>query len=292
MADGKPTSSDPQQQYGATTYGFVNPQEQPKLPTYDDATKAGETSRVDEEAYGSTVYGGIMISDCTDASLRAAFICKVYAILCFQLLITFGIVCVFTFVEPVKNYVNGTSNPDSNGWWIMLVVAMCVFLVVYIVIICCKTVRRKVPYNYIFLTIFSMATGYMMGVIASLVDSIAVVQAMCCLAVICFMMTMFGCQTRIPLGAIFIAIFTLSITAFSFAIMAIFTWNNLMPTVYATIVVAIFSLILLVDTWLITNSGHHEVLMEEYVFCALILYVDIIYIFMYLLMILGGSARN
>ena len=39
MADGKPTSSDPQQQYGATTYGFVNPQEQPKLPTYDDATK-------------------------------------------------------------------------------------------------------------------------------------------------------------------------------------------------------------------------------------------------------------
>ena len=43
---------------------------------------------------------------------------------------------------------------------------------------------------------------------------------------------------------------------------------------------------------MILNSGHHEVLMEEYVFCALILYIDMVYIFLYLLMLLGGSARN
>jgi len=278
--------------YGGVTYGFVNPEEQQaKLPTYDDATK-DQPIRVDEECPDfSTDYTGMKITDC-DLALKHGFIAKVYAILSFQLVITFGIVAVFSFVTPVRNYVSITENTDSNAPLIIYITSLVLFIVVYIFIICCKGARRKVPYNYMFIALFSAVTGCMLGSLASMFDTTAVAQAMCCLAGICFLMTLFGCQTRIPLGAIFIAIFTLSITAFSFAIMSIFTYNYLWPTVYATIAVAIFSLILLVDTWLITNSNHHEILMEEYVFCSLILYVDIIYIFMYLLMILGGSARN
>ncbi|XP_063722288.1 uncharacterized protein LOC134848703 [Symsagittifera roscoffensis] len=279
-----------------TTIGFVDPQ-QSSPPNYDDATKddAAAEPRGDLEVdYYPNNYADThcKISQCTDAALRQGFICKVYAILSFQLLVTFGIVALFAFVRPVREFINGDSDSSSNWPLIMLGVAFGVFIVVYIVIICSKTVRRRVPYNYIFLTIFSVATGYMLGILASVMNQVAVAESMACLALICFCMTLFGCQTKIALGPIFIVLFTLSVAALSLAIMSIWTYNNMMPSVYAALIVALFSLILLVDTWLIINSGHHDVMMEEYVFCALMLYVDIIYIFLYLLMLLGGSSRN
>lgn len=275
--------------------GFVDPGTAYAPPPYSAEAdpKPGQNLERDQESIDNYDPMYLKISDCTNASLRAAFISKVYALLFLQLLITFGIVSVFSFVNEVKDFVSGSGKyADSDTWWILLIVALCVYLLVYIVIVCCTAARRKVPYNYIFLIIFSLATGYMLGAVASLFDTMAVVQAMAATLTICVCMTFFGCQERIPLGGIFIAAFSLSISLLTFSILALFTYNPWSTTIYATLAVALFSLILLIDTYLIMNGGRHDVFMEEYVFCSLILYLDIINIFIYMLMILGGSSRN
>ena len=65
---------------------------------------------MDEEAYGSTVYGGIMISDCTDASLRAAFICKViFHFTHSSLPISYNYTCTI-FIPVMCAYFNSAQN--------------------------------------------------------------------------------------------------------------------------------------------------------------------------------------
>ncbi|KAG7227340.1 hypothetical protein INR49_000345 [Caranx melampygus] len=79
-------------------------------------------------------------------SIRHAFIRKVYLILASQLLVTTGLVAVFTFVEPVRYFVR--KNPAV--YW----ASYGVYIVTHLVLVCCKGPRRKFPWNVILLSIF------------------------------------------------------------------------------------------------------------------------------------------
>ncbi|KAG7465386.1 caspase 8 [Solea senegalensis] len=79
-------------------------------------------------------------------SIRHAFIRKVYLILACQLLITTAIVGVFTFVEPVKYFIQR----NQALYW----ASYAVYFVTHMVLVCCKGPRRKFPWNIILLLIF------------------------------------------------------------------------------------------------------------------------------------------
>jgi len=52
--------------------------------------------------------------------------------------------------------------------------------------------------------------------------------------------------------------------------------------------VLLFGMYLVIDTQLIIGQGRHSLGIDDYVLGALILYIDIIMIFVYLLQLLGG----
>ncbi|XP_042074471.1 protein lifeguard 3 isoform X3 [Haplochromis burtoni] len=79
-------------------------------------------------------------------SVRHAFIRKVYLILSAQLAVTFSVVAVFTFVDPVRIFV--ISYPGI--YWASFVV----YFVVYCILICCKEPRRRFPWNLVLLGVF------------------------------------------------------------------------------------------------------------------------------------------
>ncbi|XP_056409124.1 protein lifeguard 3-like, partial [Hyla sarda] len=93
-----------------------------------------------------------------DKVVRHAFIRKVYAIIALQLLVTVGIIAIFTFVEPVYTFVR--KNPA------VYYVSYAVFFVSYIVLACCPGPRRRFPWNVILLSIFTLAMSFMTGTIA------------------------------------------------------------------------------------------------------------------------------
>ncbi|TFJ95643.1 relA-associated inhibitor [Platysternon megacephalum] len=93
-----------------------------------------------------------------DKKVRHVFIRKVYTIISVQLLVTVGIIAVFTFVSPVRNFVQRN-----------IAVYYCsyaVFLVTYLVLACCQGPRRRFPWNLILLSIFTLAMAFMTGAIA------------------------------------------------------------------------------------------------------------------------------
>merc|ERR1712029_926248 len=163
----------------------------------------------------------------SEKSVRLGFIRKVYSILCMQLVVTMGIIGIFT-VEKVKLY--SAQHPEM--WWIALVI----MLVSIISLACCEGVRRKTPHNFIFLGLFTLAEGFMLGAVTSTYDANEVLMAVGVCTAITLALTVFAFQTKVDftaMGGVLIAVLMVFIL---FGLIAIFLPNSrTLNLVYASI---------------------------------------------------------
>lgn len=220
-----------------------------------------------------------------DKNVRRLFIRKVFITLGLQLLVTFGIVCIFTFVDGVTQFVQA----NQGIYW----AAYAVFLVVYFILVCCGDVRRKHPTNIIFLMIFTLAFSYMVGMISTFYSTKSVVIALGVTVVVCGAVILFSMQTKFDFTKCGGLLFVLSMVLFLFGFITIFTYsyNWYIDVVYGALGALLFSLFLAFDTQLIMGGKRYELDPEEYIYGALNLYIDVIYIFLFLLQIIGGSSK-
>lgn len=219
----------------------------------------------------------------SDKNVRRVFIRKVFLLLSLQLLVTFGIVCVFTFVDSIKTWLR--ANP---GWYYA---AYGVFLVLYIVLVCVESARRKHPINLIMLSVFTLALSYMTGTIAAFYNTQAVITALGVTAIVCFTVMLFSIQTRFDFTKCSGLLFVLVMVLFLFGFITIFTYryNWYLHIVYGCLGALVFTLFLAFDTQLVMGGRKHELDPEEYVYGALTLYIDIVYIFLFILSIFGAG---
>ncbi|GFS21353.1 protein lifeguard 3-like isoform X1 [Elysia marginata] len=240
--------------YGQPGYGQPQPQTQP-MGTAD--TEAAVPKYQDGAQFGNSF---------SDKALRRGFIRKVYLILFTQLAVTFGIICLFVFCKPVKDYV------QDNIWVYM--VAYGLFIVLYITLICCKNVRRKSPGNFICLGLFTLAFSYLVGTISSFHDTGIVLMAAGITAAVCLAISIFAMQTKID---------------FTMCSGLLFVLCMIMNCVYGGLAALLFGLFLIYDTQQVMGGRKYELSPEEYISGALQLYIDVVYIF---IIILGFSGNN
>ncbi|KRY55958.1 Protein lifeguard 1, partial [Trichinella britovi] len=266
-------------QYGYSQGGY------PSYPPYPQTENAGVySSHPAAENHGEDPKFGFGFSD---KSIRQGFIRKVFLILTAQLMVVTAMVAMFTYNDGVKGFVR------RNLWthWLALVT----FLVTYIVIGCCNNVRRRYPGNIICLAVLTLALGYITGTTASFYDSQTVILAIliCCLC--CGAVVIFSMQTKYDFTACLGVVFMLSMGLFLFGILAtIFTLAFRAPivhVVYAGFAAVIFLIYLAIDVQMVVGGKRFEISPEDYVFAAVQLLVDIVYIFLYLLEIIGYSKN-
>ncbi|KAF4796931.1 Protein lifeguard 3 [Turdus rufiventris] len=235
--------------------------------------------------------------DWDDRKVRHAFIRKVYAIISVQLLVTVGIISVFTFVEPVKSFVRRNAA--------IYYASYAVFLVTYLVLACCQGPRRRFPWNIILLSIFTLAMGLMTGTIASMYQTKAVLIAMLITAIVAIVVTIFCFQTKARRGmhpvlrsvgqvdftscpGLFCVLgIVVMVTGIITAIVLSFKYVPWLHMLYAAIGAIAFTLFLAYDTQLVLGNRKNTLSPEEYVYGALTIYTDIIYIFTFILQIVG-----
>ncbi|XP_041046306.1 protein lifeguard 2a isoform X2 [Carcharodon carcharias] len=174
--------------------------------------------------------------------IRHMFIQKVYAILMAQLMVTFGIVAVFTFCEPVRQYVRNNR--------ILYYASFGVFIITYLILVCCTGIRRRHPWNLILLALFFDFTS---------------------------------CH-----GLMFGLMMVLFITGLIMVFTVPFGYLPWLQTFYAGLGAIVFTMFLAYDTQLLLGNKRYSLSPEEHVFGALCLYTDIIYIFMFLLQLFGS----
>ncbi|XP_034558145.1 transmembrane BAX inhibitor motif containing 1a [Notolabrus celidotus] len=222
-----------------------------------------------------------------DMSIRHTFIRKVYMILAAQLLLTTAIVAVFTFVEPVKYFVQR----NQAIYW----ASYGVYFITHMVLVCCKGPRRKFPWNIILLLIFTLAMSYMTGSVSSFYNTKAVFLALGITAVVCIAVTIFCFQTKVDFtkcqGLFCVLGIVMFVTGIITAIVLSFKYMLWLHMLYAGMGAIAFTMFLAYHTQLLLGNRKHSISPEEYVFAALSIYVDIVQIFLFLLQIIGATTK-
>uniref|UniRef100_A0A3P8YEL7 Transmembrane BAX inhibitor motif containing 1b n=1 Tax=Esox lucius TaxID=8010 RepID=A0A3P8YEL7_ESOLU len=219
-------------------------------------------------------------------SIRHAFIRKVYLVLAAQLIVTVSVVAVFTFVDEVRVFV--IRNPAL--YWTSFVV----YFVTYCILVCCKGPRRRFPWNFVLLALFTLAMSYMTGTISSYYDTKAVFITIGITATVCIVVTIFCFQTKVDFtscGGLFCVLaIVVMVTGIITAIVLSFKYVPWLHMLYAAIGAVVYTLFLAYNTQLLIGNRELSLSPEEYVFGALSLYVDIVQIFIFLLQLVGVSS--
>lgn len=174
----------------------------------------------------------------------------------------------------------------------MYYVSYAVFIVTYLILVCCQGPRRRFPWNIILLTIFTLALGFMTGAISSMYETKAVIIAMIITAVVSISVTIFCFQTKVDFtsctGLICVLGIVLAVTGAVTSIVLFFEYIYWLHMVYAGLGAICFTLFLAYDTQLVLGNRKHTISPEDYITGALQIYTDIVYIFTFVLQLVGN----
>jgi FtsH-binding integral membrane protein len=246
-----------------------------------------------QQGYQQSGQHGFEISDegmklgTSPPEVRNGFIRKVYSLLTVQLIATTMIV-----------YAISTQSFEWRRQWnfVALAANVMTIAVLFGVTCCCREVARRFPLNYVFLFAVTLGIGISTGFAAATYTKDSVVMAFLTTAAVVFVLTAYACLTKTDftgMGPYLIAA-VMTLMAFGFVMMlfSMFTGDPVDPTLhklYACAGALIFSLYIVYDTQLIVGGTHKkcEFSVDDYVFAALSLYLDIINLFLFLLEIMG-----
>ncbi|XP_062974738.1 protein lifeguard 3-like [Elgaria multicarinata webbii] len=242
-------------------------------PPYDESTSGAEVLTDDRSCIEE---GGFRIAYWVEKNVRQAFIRKVYSIITFQILLTVGIIAIFTFVAPVNGYVKNHIE--------LYYVSYIVFFITYLVLVFWRTIQRRFPWNIILMTIFTMAMGYMLGTIASMHNTRVVILAMTITAIITIVVTIFSFQTKVDLttwtGFFCILAIVVMVTGIFTTVVLTCNYVYWLDMLYSALCAIAFTLFLAYDTQLLLGNKRFAISPEDYIFGAIQIYVDVIYIFL------------
>jgi len=220
------------------------------------------------------------LSDLQPEETRKGFIRKVYGILSVQMLVTVLMIIPFYTLPDLKVFV--VMNPGVI-WaaFISTIVFMCV-------ISCNPQLAREFPYNYYLLGGFTLCEAFLLGV--TLVHQNGVFLAAIVTAIVVIALTLFAVFTEMDFSGMSPYLLCALLGCL---VLGIFAWVLQIPALtsfYAGCCAVVFSMYLVHDTQTIVGGKHvtYQISVDDYVFAALVLYLDIINLFLYILHLVGG----
>ena len=181
--------------------------------------------------------------------------------------------------------------PEQVGLlWTALILGICI----EISLVCCKGVARKSPTNMILLALFTLCWTYVIGAICALYSAEVVLTAALMTMVLSISLMVYAyftktdfttcCGPFVCWGLLLIMTISMLMSVIS---MLVFSYTATWYPFAAGFGVIVGGLFLLIDTQLIVGGRRHELSIDDYVLGALMLYLDIIYIFLELLKLFG-----
>ena len=217
-----------------------------------------------------------------EVSDQMKFVRKVYAILACQLSLTAGFILIVQTSDSTRKFCQ--TNIALN--WVMFSVSI---ISMYALVYCFS---RKVPHNYILLFLFTASETYMIGGLTAFYDQQVVIMAGLCTALVTISLTIYAMRTKVKIEVfmamafvVYLAMLPIIIIGWAIGMRALWVLYNVLGLIF-------YSLYLIIDTSLITgnmkSSGGVAISLDDYILGAMILYIDIIMIFLYLLRIFGS----
>eukprot|EP00326_Haptolina_ericina_P011091 CAMPEP_0181226000 /NCGR_PEP_ID=MMETSP1096-20121128/32016_1 /TAXON_ID=156174 ORGANISM="Chrysochromulina ericina, Strain CCMP281" /NCGR_SAMPLE_ID=MMETSP1096 /ASSEMBLY_ACC=CAM_ASM_000453 /LENGTH=309 /DNA_ID=CAMNT_0023319299 /DNA_START=20 /DNA_END=949 /DNA_ORIENTATION=- len=220
-----------------------------------------------------------------DQMWRKAFISKVYGIMSAQLFITFVISCSMMKFGG-RDLIMWVSR---DGSWTFT--TSIVLMITTLIGLMCN--RKRYPCNLILLLVFTVTMSFMVGLTctqyAAAGLSTLVIEAFALTSIIFIGLTLFTIQSKIDFSFFGAGLGVALLALLMWGWFAMFAFPSFMfSQVYALAGSVIFSLYVVYDTWLITQTLSYD----EYIVGAINLYLDFINLFLMILRLLTTGARE
>uniref|UniRef100_T1KFR4 Protein lifeguard 1 n=1 Tax=Tetranychus urticae TaxID=32264 RepID=T1KFR4_TETUR len=241
---------------------------------YGATSESIESARLADAELGS-------YSAFTDKAVRLGFIRKVLGIVTIQLIITILIGTVFFLSDDVREFTY------YNSWMIWL--ALIVSFASLISLTCCN-ISRSFPGNLICLTLFTLAQAITIGFYSSFAHGDILFAAVLLTTVLVVALIAFACQTRIDFTVATGIVYLCTIALLLFGLACIIFPNKITLLIYASLGALLFSFWLVIDIQMILGRNSvYQFSPEDYILASIIIYQDIINIFINILDILTHS---
>ena len=208
------------------------------------------------------------------------FVRKVYTILAIQLSVTAA------WVAIVQTSLNKWVY-DNPALYIIAAVGS---IVLFCMIICCF--GRQHPTNLILLGLFTMCEAHMVAGLCSRYKDNTVIMAALATALVTISLTIYAMRTKTEIQVFVALAFVVYLAMFPLLIICLIVHIKPLYILYCCLGLIFYSLYLIIDTIIICGKEKHNgIAMDhnDYVIGALMLYLDIIMIFIYILRLLGES---
>eukprot|EP00418_Pyrodinium_bahamense_P036487 CAMPEP_0179208900 /NCGR_PEP_ID=MMETSP0796-20121207/104182_1 /TAXON_ID=73915 /ORGANISM="Pyrodinium bahamense, Strain pbaha01" /LENGTH=254 /DNA_ID=CAMNT_0020913853 /DNA_START=93 /DNA_END=854 /DNA_ORIENTATION=- len=218
---------------------------------------------------------------------RKGFVRKVYGILSAQLLLTVAIAAWIWKGGEDREWLR------SHEWllWVSVVMTFATMCCM----VCCQALCRTFPANYIFLFSFTLFEGIMIGFVSAMFtwESLLLAASVTVLIFFCFTIYAFNTENDFTgfMPYLFGMLLVLGLFGLTLAILPVFNvYVSWATALYDILGVLVFTLYIVFDTQLILGEwGGHRFgfSIDDYVFAALNLYMDIINLFLHVLSLMG-----
>jgi len=168
--------------------------------------------------------------------------------------------------------------------------AFIIYIFSMIALLCSKNLRHSVPLNYIMLFIFTVSMGFIFSGLTAWLTAQSVLISIGVLVVV--LLCLFAAALLIKAKAAVLKGILIGVVAALFLQLTLcisMAFSGYVPRgmwiLYCTLGVLIASALIYFDLFIIMLAGKYA--MDEYIFCAILLYVDIMRLLLYILMIFG-----
>jgi len=165
-----------------------------------------------------------------------------------------------------------------------------------LVLICIPSVAKKVPLNYILLFAFTGAESYIVAFFCGISQGkIVFMAAAMTLGIVCAL-TFYAMTTKTDFTLQGGLLYILGMALLLLVLFNMFFQSSFMSTLIAAASAVLFGLYLVYDTQLIIGGKNAELELDDYILGALLLYSDIIGLFLEILSLLnrlsGSSSQH
>jgi FtsH-binding integral membrane protein len=214
-------------------------------------------------------------------NIRNGFICKVYGILGYQILLTSIVVILALFSSSLQSYMK----THIGFYYLCFVVA----LICLLLPLCSPNIYRTVPTNYIVLTVFTLSYSWMIATVTCFYTPSSVISALFLTFITVVSLTIYAWKAdkdfTVYGGTLFTAL-TLLLFASILYIFIRIPFLHLAITYGGLILFAIY---LIYDTQLLIGSGKVRFSEDDYILAVINIYLDVVILFLKILSIVGNK---
>ena len=222
-----------------------------------------------------------------EASVRNGFIRKVYGILSIQLIITFGFVLLFQ-LPSIKKAILSNIQLAGN----ILIFTSFSFFCLFLILACCRNLSRTVPYNYIFLLSITLCEAISCAIISSCYSFQIVSIALLLTIVTTLTITFYACTTKTDFSYSRVILLIAFSQLFMVGLVSIIFQFRILYALYTFLSTIMLGFYLIYDTQLIMGKFGYGYSVDDYIFAAMEIYMDIIRLFLMILRLLAEASSK